>query len=631
MDWYGSGDVDNSTVKSRTTLFLFVACLLLGAFILLVERHRDTTAEQRAGARAALRFKPKKVNELFLETPELRIKCIRQGDQWYMREPVAAAADAGMVERLLYRLEMLERDEVITRREQQQRGLSPADYGLEDPRVILRMKGDMPDKTVLIGKPAALGQQVYIRETSSENILSVNAAFLDVLPSAIEEWRNRNLFPPDRFRARKLGVRRRDGYMQLARDESGQWMIQQPMETRADQNAVHRFLDALYNFQISAFISDRDVEPSAYSLDAAPFEVMLWSNGDEAGRTLLMGEVSKDNPDQYYAKWKNEPGVYAVPAGLVKLLDTPLNTLRDRRLLDISADDVHALRLVRNDREIVLQRKPDGSWGMTSPLQRPADETRAVNLLRGWTSAQVEDFFPPSVTSYTGKAGVSPTRLTFVCAGTGGVVHAGRDTNEITVEVYPGTAESRTVNVWTRPDGVNGKVADRVMDTVSLDPLFFRDRNVLDFVPQEIRSITLVCNEITQRVACIENDGAFRPVCPPDGIIQSNVVESTLRVASHLVASSFVMDAPRDLTTFGLAPPRHVLTFGLSGDSGISKAILFGNDSYGGEVYAMVRGQDVVFKLDKNLERLLTRDFCERAAATGETPIDRTTPRNALP
>ena len=80
----------------------------------------------------------------------------------------------------------------------------------------------------------------------------------------------------------------------------------------------------------------------------------------------------------------------------------------------------------------------------------------------------------------------------------------------------------------------------------------------------------------------------------------------------HTLASvstrEYVAYNPRDLSIYGLSDPSIVFQMGLSGTNQLGRILLVGEEAAEG-YYAMAKGQDVVFILDKSLVEVLSADL----------------------
>jgi hypothetical protein len=153
-----------------------------------------------------------------------------------------------------------------------------------------------------------------------------------------------------------------------------------------------------------------------------------------------------------------------------------------------------------------------------------------------------------------------------------------------------------------------------LMEDVSLDYLFYRDREVLDLADGDVRMLKVMRDGVAQSVE--KNDeGAF--VTPDDGAgeVDQDAVLDILGVVRTLRALRYVAEDPEDLAAFGLAEPVCLVTLGLTGESGIEKTLLLGSAAKGGGRYAMIRGEDVVFITEEVLLDLLRRELYAPAPA----------------
>ena len=83
---------------------------------------------------------------------------------------------------------------------------------------------------------------------------------------------------------------------------------------------------------------------------------------------------------------------------------------------------------------------------------------------------------------------------------------------------------------------------------------------------------------------------------------------------SGLGAVRYVVENPAQLAAYGLEKPACVLTLGLTGESGLEKSLLLGASAGEDGVYAMIRGEDVVFVVAEAMSSLLRRPLHAPAA-----------------
>ena len=152
---------------------------------------------------------------------------------------------------------------------------------------------------------------------------------------------------------------------------------------------------------------------------------------------------------------------------------------------------------------------------------------------------------------------------------------------------------------------------------------------MLRLVAEDIHSID---REIDEDQLVVERDeaGIFQPASITPGRVVLEVVDRILAEIAGLRVLQFVTEDPNLAKAYGLENPSALLTLGLTGDAGIRKTIVFGQETPEGEgVYAMIRGQETVFILPSSIRDLLTSDFLIRSVQpveSGHSSQDSTKP-----
>jgi hypothetical protein len=163
---------------------------------------------------------------------------------------------------------------------------------------------------------------------------------------------------------------------------------------------------------------------------------------------------------------------------------------------------------------------------------------------------------------------------------------------------------------------------------ISVDPLAFRDREMLAVDPKGIRSV-LVQTSGVEQVVERESNNVFRAAGGVARDVETRAVGALLGAVQSLRAVDLIAEDAQDLSPYGLDQPRAVLTLGLSAEAGLGKSLLFGRDAGEGYTYCMIKGQDVVFTLEKALVETLTaalyKDESPAEAITVESPIQKST------
>lgn len=612
-------------MRFKTTLVLLLVALLLGAYIVFVERGSQSMDARREQARKAFRVHPDKVDFLRIEADAVDASLRRRGGHWELVEPLNTRADAGTIDRLLYGLEMLQKGEVITAADREKFGTGMADYGLEQPEVTLTVGEQGARRSLLIGSRARLGEHVYAKEGSVDDIMAVPGDILLAVPEALDDLRDRALLVTERSAVRRLGLRRTDGFVQLARKENGGWRLQQPVAARAERMEVVKLLDDLYGLRIEAFVADDVGDPAAYGLESTPLQLTVWTEDEEAGRTLLIGEPVEEHPELVYARWENGDSVYGVPARVRDSLEKPLQTLRDHSLLPYLPFQISMIRIAGGKQDIEMVREDNGTWLLTEPGQEVADVQRVQEVIETWMRMEV-DGFVDNVGTNRDTVGLNDPVYTLTFA-----VRPGDEAEQDDETETPDESQAISITLGRMGDDKSlylknswestvYEAADDTLQALSLDPLFYRDRVVLSIDREAVRTLQLKIAGKTEIVERRQAADPFVVAGGKSGQVNKRSLDERLTLLRELSVVRFVDENPDDMAVYGLDTPSAVLTVGLSGDAGISKTLLFG-DSENGEVFASIRGQDVVFTVGEQDWESLTRPLLIKEL-TEEEPVE---------
>jgi hypothetical protein len=611
-------------MKFRTTFFLLVAVVFLGGFIWFVDTRFESTRERKEQARKAMKIVADRISYLRIESTNVIVECAEEDGKWMLVQPVRDRADAAAIDRVLSGLQNLPRGEVITASERDGRNLQLSDYGFDLPWAKITLGDNLRRRTILVGRTALLGGSVYIKDESLNDIVATDTNLLRLIPQEAADLRDRVIFHGAPEQVRRLDVRSGGGFFQMAKGEQGQWALQQPLSSRASPMAVQEMLADLFDLRVEQFVAESRSDLVAYGLDDVAVKVGVSSGGREGVTELWLGSLVKTNKDLLYARVKGSDSIYAVRANILGRLALKAEDLRDRRLMTLSVYDISYFRAEKGEHTVEL-RKDGETWNVVEPKPWKADSQRVHDLLAAWAGASIVAFVDNAGTNLS-ALGLAPPARTLKFArrtppASGEEAPPVSVDDEVTVRISDAKRDIGRTLVKVEQENAPYEILSETLNTVSIDPLFYRDREVLSLNPDDVLKITLSQDD-RNRSAERGPSGEFQPVGTTDEKVDPEVIRDLLMTASHLVVSEFVADTPETLSDYGLDKPRAVLALGLKGEAGLGKAILFGDDVGNRGVYAMLRGQDVVFVLENSVKEKLLQDLIMAPSQFRETPAD---------
>jgi len=638
-------------------LTLFVAVCLLGLLILLFERTPEGRRTRPGDAARVFVVEPGSATFLALRRDDLRIECRRIDGRWHIEWPIVARADRGRIERVIATLESLAKRETITPEQRRARSLGLSDYGLAEPAATVVLGQDDRRRELCIGRQAPFGDLLYVRFSGSEDIMATDPVLLEAIQGPLASFRDRTLLPGEGLRTARVEIHSgKGGFIQLARRE-GEWMLQQPVQARADDNGVVAMLDTLFAADIKDFVWDPRLSldagnvPSsegadggasradAYELapDTAAARVKVWTGGSDVGRELLIGKETAPDAGTRYARLADEDSIYTVSSDLLRTFDVSAGDLRDKRIFSFKPGEIGRLRVTRGDRSVALQHDSAAGWTIVSPMQADADEDVVADVVAAMLRWTVERFpetaptnlaaiglAPPAASVSLGKR---PAAEPVAEAGEGDDVAEPPPEAPYDAVLLLSMQTNGSGRMWVRRQqgGAPFEMAAEDVQApggLSADPYVYRDRTVLSLSPDAIQRVTLRRGTARQTVVRDEN-GAWTAADASNRVAAAVMDEILFRTA-HLRAQRIQGPAGEELAAYGLDEAAAILTLGLRGEGGIKKSILFGSEAaLDGGVYAMVQGQDVVYVLSRPLADVLTSPLVTPAgqpAPSGTAP-----------
>lgn len=607
-----------------STIFLLLVVLGLGLYIGLFEHKKDTTDRKRAIARRVLRLDPARITSLRVVEPDLQFVATKAGDRWQLTSPVAGRADAGEVERLIETFDLLEQSDVIRGRDQRKEQLTLAHFGLEQPRVRVTLTSPDREWTLLIGNDTPVGGNLFLKEANDSSVFIAPTNLLSALPASVEALRDRRIFEGFPTDVTRVELRRREGVLSLSRGESSTWRTLQPWSGRAAAAAVQSLLDQIFASRIVDFVAESFDAASLYGLDEPIAQVALTGDRRYGEQTLLLGKPVARDTNQVYATTSGGT-VFTVNRSVLEAFTVKADTLRDRKLIPLSARDINYIRAQEGERAVSLGRTESGTWEILEPARHNANQRRLESALAEWTSAPIENFLETASTNLL-DAGLQPTarRITFSRtppASTTNAVRAKTSDDEVTVWLSSLPPTNDLALVKLAGEETLFQIPAKLLASLPAAPLWYRNSEVLTMDPATVRSLTILKNGVEQSVARETSSNAFRAAMATN-IADTATVERTLKTICSLQAASFVADAVADVSPFGLTEPTAQLTAGLQGGPVPMRTLLLGNQNEQGDSYAMLRGGDIVFTIAKGARDNLFASLYKSAPASKDTPLD---------
>lgn len=411
-------------MNTKTTYFVVLAAIVLGALFLVVERgllrpSSSPEIEQRAsnpsgkpsfvqlsGEQPA--FTADHIAQVHIEVEgKPAVLITRESGGWVQAEPVRFDADASAVDRLLNQLLTLPFTKKFIPTEKQltldQLGFSPAQC-----RLRLSDKEGKPLATVQLGKKALAGgayicldsptitSDVYVVDDSLHQLL------LHAQPHA---WRSKSLISAPIGPADRVVLTTREQVITLDRTGNG-WNLAPPHSGRADSTLAQQLSRVLQDARIEKFIQDKPSNISPFGLDkpyatlAVRFTPLLQDQGaadvEPITHTLLVGSTqSLEDNSPRLAMLQGVPVVFTIAKSSLDLLDTSIDKLRDSRLTPLQDAQISKVILEKHGEVSLSLTRDAAGWKFGEPFPGfDLEQGQAKALLEAFLGGRADSFVP---------------------------------------------------------------------------------------------------------------------------------------------------------------------------------------------------------------------------------------------
>ncbi len=575
-----------------TNWMLLIGVLLLAGFIIIFERNSENSHQQTQRTRTVFSINSESIEQILLVRDQVQIECTKIAGNWRLTKPADAAVDSGIVEKMISGLTHVERGELITTETLRDRNLTPAAYGFDAPRARITFKNNRGTFTWLIGRDAPVGKTLYVMPEGGGDIIAAPRTLLNLIPQDSSWIRDRTLFSGEPAAVRGLDLRRTSGFLQLRQPDNTGWMLLQPYTGRADIQPVHTLIGKIFSARIVDFIRDEKTDLTAYGLEKPPYELTVFTQ-DERTQTLLIGTPLPEKPETCYAKRLESDSVFTVPTEWIKEFETDAGLLRSRQVLGVPTERISAVQLTCGEQQLDLLRTND-LWQIVRPVRWDADSKQVAELLKAFSGALIEDFIDAPSAAQIAQMNAAPWKAILTAGVKTNTLHlSDLGTNSLRIIQY-----NEEVSFCTTVDGI--------VREAFVDPLFYRNRSVLEINPASIQKITRQNGGVEQSIQKTET-GTFAAT-KPDRQVSAEALTDLMWALNDLQANRYVAFNPPSLTPYGLDPAQSILTITLSDTNAIGRMVLIGHKTDEG-CFAMIQGQNIVFVVSEKTAQTITREL----------------------
>lgn len=443
-------------MKPRSLLILALLVVGVGAFVWF-GRELPSSDERVQRAKRVVLVEADQVSSLEIEWDGQVVALERSATapleedvepgvgEWLLTRPIEARADSQMVDGIISRLVVLEKERTLA-------GVAPADVGLAQPRGRVRLVTDSARHVFAVGAEIPASSNMTLAVEGEDGVHVVSAAIWGDLTREPSEWRDKNLFAGGRGEIERLALGG-DGVQVLLAKHGDDFWIESPVVDRADETHVNSLLSTITGLRAERFLEESEATQLETGLESprATVEVMLTGAASPL-RVALGNPESEEEGAAFFVSVDGQ--VVTSKAVLAEHAERSPEQWRSKELV---AGEVYELERVEIEDALstVELRRVEGDWLRDG---EPIDFGSATDLLYEISGGSAERVVDASTLGELGAP-----RLTFrlVAEATGGESAETLELFEPIVEETPARVSNRE-GVLMLSAETAGRIADKL-------------------------------------------------------------------------------------------------------------------------------------------------------------------------
>jgi hypothetical protein len=344
-------------MKWKTTLILLAIVFAVGAYIKFLDKGPDTAEAQRQ-AQNVVKFDRDKLEGIVIENGDDKIDIRRRDNKWRLETPIKDQADNTLIDTLLANLENWQKDTTISKKEIEADKNKLNEYGLDKPKLRLRLIGGNAPPPILFGKEAALEGKMYVRFENSKETFLASQSVRKELEKKADAFRDRKLTDLTSAQVARVVLKTAAGEMELQK-KSDHWEIVKPLRARADDQKTADLIAQVTAARIQQFVADDHGDLQSYGLAQPRGSITLFGADNKAaggtdaargeqGQMFQIGGPAKEK-DEVYVRSAARGFVYTLPKKIEEILNAKPNDIRDRHLVRFDTNILDRLTRQRQD------------------------------------------------------------------------------------------------------------------------------------------------------------------------------------------------------------------------------------------------------------------------------------------
>ena len=601
----------------KTTVAL--AAIALGVFVYLrfFELKRPGTEEAGRQAQNVVNFDRDKIDGIVIQNRDEKIELRRRDNRWRLETPIKDLADSSLIDNLLGDLGNWQKNATISAKEIDADKSKLNEYGLNKPKIRLKLLGQDKPPAILFGKDAALEGKMYVRFEDSKEVYLAGQSIKKDIDKKPEEFRDRKLTDLITAQVSRVILKTPAGEIDLEK-KGDHWEILKPLRAPGDDQKIGDLIAQVTASRIQQFVADDHGDLRAYGLAEPRGAITLFTQEDKKGQLLQIGGVPEKEKEQIYVRFEPRGFVYTLPKKIEEILNTKPDDLRDRHLVRIDTNVLDRITIDAPGKgKTVLARKGE-NWTIAGRNNAPANSGEIRRFIDTLQNERVIKFVE-DVASNLPHYGLDKPQLQLTFSS-----FASENTAETKAGEQPfasitfGKVEGD--NVYARLANEPFVVAVRrtLLDQIPIDPLQWQELSIFKFNPEQIHRLSVSTD---QELALERDENSQWRWLKGSGQINQTNVQSLLRALSNLRA---VRWAGSTVAQQGFDKPQLTITFTTSPDDKVVHKLLVGSPAGNRTGFARTEEREGTFIIRDSDLNALKLPLMAASSPTPSPPLKET-------
>ncbi len=409
----------------------------------------------------------------------------------------------------------------------------------------------------------------YVRGGKNTGVDVIDPRLLGSLEIKPVDWRQRALFPTSPIDVESVAIAEGDHKIKAERS-GGRWQIVEPARMPGDEPKFEGLTANLVGLEVTdgdnGFVEDESKDLARYGLEPPAFTIELSTKAPAAATTasetkpappapapqrLWIGKEVPGDSDKRYACLADTRDVVIIRSQFLKDVKLAAKDWRSARLANLDLAQVTRVSVKTAEIDHQLARGSEG-WRVVKPAAGKADDPTVGRLLNALAQAKA-----------------------IVMLSAEEIPASGLDRRPVAIELWQGDDSATAQPSFSlkiaafdkRRNLLYARVGDdrtilgldpKLLETIPLGPLAFRDRKILSLKDVILEEITIQRPGKTVKLVAGKNPvdvKTWKMAAPAPGPIDQETLTRLALMLVNLRAEDLVTDSPADLKAFGFDPP----------------------------------------------------------------------------